>query len=143
MKSKNKASKKAQYIANRKQLIEMSKFARMAVKEGIYDSVNEALKESYMEADEEIWEFKTFNQWKQEGATVKKGSKAYLVWGQPRQVSQAVEGSEEPEEFKYWPVAYLFANSQVYQPAAEEPEANAEQPEPEQEPAEVYEDSFL
>jgi hypothetical protein len=24
------------------------------------------------------------------------------------------EGSEEPEEYKYWPLCYLFADTQVY-----------------------------
>lgn len=109
-------SRKEQYIENRKKLIGLSQVIRIAVKEGIYDSVNEGLRETYEEANEEITEFNTFNQWKEQGYTIKKGSKAFLFWGQPRQVSQVPEGSTEPEEFKYWPICYLFANTQVHKP---------------------------
>lgn len=114
-KSKNSA-KKEQYILKRKQLIELSNLVRPLVQEGEFDTVNEAIKEQYLEQYPEIEVFKTFHQWKQGGATVRKGEKAFLVWGQPRRVEQVPEGSDEPEEFKYWPLCYLFANTQVYQP---------------------------
>lgn len=133
-------TRKEQYLLKRKSLIELSKYIRLGVKEGIYDSVNEGLKEIYQETNPEIQEFKTFGQWKQDGATVRKGQTAFLIWGQPRQVSQVPEGATEPEEFKYWPICYLFANTQVYKPAAE-PEP---QPEPvnEMEPATVSGDEY-
>lgn len=125
------STRKEQYLKKRKELIELSKFVRMGVKSGAYDSVNEGLKEIYMETNPEIAEFKTFWQWKEEGATVRKGEKAFLIWGQPRKGSQVPEGTSEPEEYKYWPVCYLFANTQVYKPEARpEPETKHE-PEPE------------
>ena len=131
--SKNtKSNRKEQYLKNRKTLIALSQMIRIGVKEGAFDSVNEGLKETYMEQNPEIEEFKTFNQWKQEGATVRKGQKAFLIWGQPRNVEQVPEGSNEPEEFKYWPLCYLFANTQVYRPNEQE-----EQPKPEVEPVET------
>lgn len=114
MSKDTKTTRKEQYLINRKGLITLSKVVRRMVKEGMYDSVNEGIKETYMESDPEISEFKTFNQWKEDGCTIKKGSKAYIIWGQPREVSQVPEGSEEPEEFKYWPLCYLFANTQVF-----------------------------
>lgn len=125
------STRKEQYLKKRKELIELSKFVRMGVKSGAYDSVNEGLKEIYQETNPEIEEFKTFGQWKEEGATVRKGQTAFLIWGQPRKVSQVPDGATEPEEFKFWPLCYLFANTQVYKPEVKpEPETN-NQPEPE------------
>lgn len=130
--SKDKEStRKEQYLLKRKELIELSKFVRMGVKSGAYESVNEGLKEIYQETNPEIEEFKTFWQWKEEGATVRKGEKAFLIWGQPRKASQVPDGATEPEEFKYWPLCYLFANTQVYKPEAK--------PESEQQPELVAE----
>ena len=129
-KSNKKSDRKEQYLNNRKALIALSQFIRLGVKEGAFDSVNEGLKETYIEQNPAIEEFKTFNQWRQEGATVRRGEKAYLIWGQPRQVAQVPEGANEPEEFKYWPICYLFANTQVYQPKEETTEQQAQEVEP-------------
>jgi len=140
MDKNTKKSRKEQYILNRKKLIELSQFIRIGVKEGIYDSVNEGLKEMYEEGNEEIFEFNTFNQWKEQGFTIKKGSKAFLFWGQPRQISQVPEGSTEPEEFKYWPICYLFTNTQVFKQG--EPEQA--RPEPENKPEVMeFEESLI
>lgn len=112
--SKNSTkTNKDQYLENRKILIEASKAIRKLIEEGEFDTVNEGLKSLYEEANPSIKEFKTFHQWKAEGATVRKGEKAFLIWGQPRRVEQVPEGSTEPEEYKYWPICYLFANTQV------------------------------
>lgn len=128
MSKDRKNTRKEQYMANRRRLIELSQGIRLAVKEGAYDSVNEGLREFYMEQNPEIEEFNTFWQWKDEGATIKKGSKAHLFWGQPRKVNQAAEGSDEPEEYKYWPICYLFDNTQVFIKGNEEETAKAEEP---------------
>lgn len=118
-------TRKDQYNANRKALITLSKLVRPLVEEGEFPTVNETVKEQYFEKDPEIKEFRTFGQWKDEGYTIVKGSKAYTIWGQPRKVSQVPEGEEEPEEYKYWPLCYLFAITQVYKPEKKE-----KQPEP-------------
>ncbi len=133
-------SRKEQYIQNRKTLIALSQVIRLAVKDGIYDTVNEGLRETYEEGNEEISEFNTFNQWKAQGYTIKKGSKAFLFWGQPRKVSQVPEGSTEPEEFKYWPICYLFADTQVIKPKQTELH-----PEPRRQPVgvEEFEESLI
>lgn len=112
----NKDSKKEQYKANRTALIQMSAALRILVKEGAIDSINEGLKEIYEKADPNISEFRTFWQWKDDGYTIAKGAKAYLIWGQPRKGAQIPEGSTEEEEYKYWPICYLFANTQVFKP---------------------------
>lgn len=124
----SKSDRKKAFIEKRKQLIAMSVIARTLVEQGEADTVNECLLAMYSEENEDITEFNTFQQWKQQGFTILKGSKAFLVWGQPRKVEQAKEGSEEPEEYKYWPVCYLFSNLQVEKPEARE-QAQA-QPEP-------------
>jgi len=116
----SKISKKEQYKAKRMELIAMSQNIRLAVKEGIYDTVNEGLKEFYEGENPEIKEFNTFNQWKEKGYTIIKGSKAFLFWGQPRNYSQVPEGGQEPEEYKYFPIAYLVSNLQVMKPEQEQ-----------------------
>lgn len=64
-------------------------------------------------------EFNTFNQWKERGATIKKGSSAFLIWGQPvgRQKADkaAAKGEEQTDdsEYDYFPLCYLFSDKQV------------------------------
>lgn len=140
--SKNtKKSRKEQYLENRKKLIARSQLIRVMVKEGAFDTVNEGLHELYSDENPEIEEFNTFNQWKEQGFTIKKGSKAFLFWGQPRKISQTPEGSDEPEEFKYWPICYLFADTQVFK-KGEEPEPQPE-PKPKLQEVENFEESLL
>lgn len=124
MSKDSKKSNKEAYLEKRKTLIALSQSIRLMVKEGIFETVNEGLREMYEEENPDISEFNTFKQWKEQGYTIKKGSKAYLFWGQPRTVSQVPEGGEEPEEFKYWPLCYLFSDEQVTKPKTKE----AEQP---------------
>lgn len=111
--SKSKRKKpSAEFIAKRQQLISMSKLAKMMVAEGIAESVNEALLQLYDELNEGL-EFNTFWQWKEKGYKVSKGSKAFLVWGKPKKVAVAEPTTSEEEEFKFWPVCYLFSEKQV------------------------------
>lgn len=66
----------------------------------------------------EATEFKTFEQWKREGATVRRNQKAFVIWGQ----------LVEADEFSYHPLVYLFSDLQVYKPQpTEEPQAEQEQ----------------
>lgn len=120
----NKDSKKEQYKANRAALIQLSQPLRLLVKEGAIDSVNDGLKEIYENSDPDIEEFRTFWQWKDEGYTIRKGAKAYLIWGQPRKSEQVPEGSTEPEEYNYWPLCYLFANTQVFKASRDQEPAH-------------------
>ncbi len=135
MSKDNKTDRKEQFKLKRLALIAASQGIRILVKEGVYDTVNEGLLEMYTEENPEIEEFNTFNQWKELGYTINKGSKAFVIWGQPRKATQAPEGNEEPEEFKYWPLCYLFSNTQVFKKG----ETSEATPEPQQQPQEVAE----
>jgi hypothetical protein len=72
-------------------------------------------------------EFNTFHQWKEKGATIKKGSKAFVIWGQPvgRQRAEKTEAKGEPQEedneYEFFPLCFLFSDKQVI--TAEEMEA--------------------
>lgn len=107
-------NKKEQYQENRKKLIALSQTAKELVKLGEYDRVNDAIIDAiYLKEHPEIKEFKTFGQWKHEGRTIVKGSKAFIIWGQPRKGQEVEQSTEEPQEYKYWPLCYLFADNQV------------------------------
>lgn len=106
-------TKKEAYQEKRKKLKVLSKMARTLIKENDYKTVNEAIIEGiYKEENPEITEFNTFNQWSKKGMIIKKGSIAFMVWGQPRNSEQ--EETEENDEYTFWPVCYLFSNLQVF-----------------------------
>lgn len=126
MSKDSKEARRAQFLEKRKQLITLSQGIRALIEAGEFETVNEGLIETYKEENPGAEEFNTFNQWKEKGYTINKGSKAFIIWGQPRKAQQVPEGSEEPEEYKYWPICYLFSNEQVFK-KGEIPEA---QPEP-------------
>jgi len=60
-------------------------------------------------------EFKTFWQWKKENATIKKGSKAFLIWGQPIEKNNKEDATEEEkgDEYRFFPLCFLFSDKQV------------------------------
>lgn len=103
--------------ALRAQLLADSALARLLVETGEYDSVNEALVAMY--EDEQNTEFNMFHQWRKLGRPVKKGERCrYPVWGQPvdrekpgAEVQPGAEGEDDTTRF--WPMAYLFSNTQV------------------------------
>ena len=76
-------------------------------------TVNEIIIENfYKNKNNQI--FKTYRQWQEEGKQVKKGEKAFLVWGKPRNINPEDEQeSEEDEKETFYPVSYLFSNNQV------------------------------
>ena len=68
--------------------------------------------------DEENKEFHTFYDWKKEGKKVKKGEKAFLIWGRKRKTeqegpAQVEQGEDTKNAFSFFPLAYLFSNKQV------------------------------
>ena len=113
----------------------------------------------YAPAEEGTTEFKKFNEWKQEGCTIKKGSKAFPVWSQPTSRDKKKEqdgetesapapalmenanGEDNGEESRSgrerFNMCYLFSNLQVIrrEPAATQP-TESETAEPQKEPAE-------
>lgn len=59
-------------------------------------------------------EFHLYKQWKELGYQVKKGSKAFVIWGRKRKGQKPIENEKgEKDEFKFYPLAYLFSNNQV------------------------------
>ena len=113
----------------------------------------------YAPAEEGTTEFKKFNEWKQEGCTIKKGSKAFPVWSQPTSRDKKKEqdgetasapapammenansednGEESRSGRERFNMCYLFSNLQVIrrEPAATQP-TESETAEPQEEPAE-------
>lgn len=99
-------------------LIEHSKQVRPLVKEGMYESINQAIvEEIYKDADNH--EFKTLKQWNKEEQKVIKGSHGYPLWGAPKNVEKDLDKEEVAKEEKganekpYYPIAYTFSNAQV------------------------------
>ena len=116
------------------------------------------LKYVYAPAEEGTTEFKKFNEWKNEGYTINKGSKAFPVWSQPtKRDKKEQDGESEPaptpalmenangtgeedstrHERERFNMCYLFSNLQVTrrdQNPDERQEESAE-PEPAEEPA--------
>jgi hypothetical protein len=121
--------KLSRYKENREALKELSKFARILVKEEAYDTINEAIIETVYRKDGHE-EFNTLPQWNKKGYRVKRGSRAFVVWGSPKEVNkdqQAEPGREAPENEEdekdnFWPLCYLFSNLQV-EPAQARKEA--------------------
>lgn len=95
----------------RQELKALSKIVKPAVKEGIYNSINEGLADLYYQDGHT--ELKSFNKWKESGYHVKKGEKALLLWGEKRKATGTPEVYKEPDEYEFFPVAYLFSNKQV------------------------------
>ena len=113
----------------------------------------------YAPAEEGTTEFKKFNEWKSEGCTIKKGSKAFPVWSQPTSRAKKKEQDDETESapapalmenangedngeesrcgHERFNMCYLFSNLQVIrrEPAATQP-TESETAEPQEEPAE-------
>lgn len=88
-------------------------------------------------------EFNTFNQWKEKGATVIKGSKAFAIWGQPlheQKKEKQEEGNSELDKYKYFPICYLFSNLQV---TTKESRTETKEPEDEQEKQNVNIESLV
>ncbi len=107
---KKSNDKVSNYQANRDKLRQLSAEAKAIVEAGEAGSVNEALIMMYSEDGHE--EFKTFHQWKDEGKSIKKGSKAFLVWASPKAIPHPDPESEK-DELDYFPICYLFSNKQV------------------------------
>ena len=116
------------------------------------------LKFVYAPAEEGTTEFKKFNEWKSEGYTIIKGSKAFPVWSQPTKrekkeqdgetasapapaMMENANGEDNGEESRSgrerFNMCYLFSNLQVIrrEPAATQPTEN-ETAEPQEEPTE-------
>ena len=101
--------------ATRAKLKALSAGVQALVKSGAVESVNSFLVNQYKDQTGAS-EFKTFNQWKETGKKIIKGSTAFLVWGKPRdyQIEKTEETTtDEDKKMSFFPVCYLFSNLQV------------------------------
>lgn len=96
----------------RKQLIRLSNIARLKQKEGDPRRINHIIIEDFY-SDEGHQDFMLFREWKKQGFKVKKGSKAFVVWGRKRKATKASDEENEETNYKFFPLAYLFSNQQV------------------------------
>lgn len=80
---------------------------------------------NYVYDREGVTEYKTFNEWKDEGATIRKGAKATVVWGQPRkgtpslkeeELANLTEAERLAKQYEFFPLAFLFSNLDVVRP---------------------------
>lgn len=96
----------------RETLKALSKVAGLMVKTGEAESINDALVMMYEQQGHT--EIHSFKKWLELGYCVMRGEKALLLWGQPiRATNQEAKGSDENDEFKFFPLAYVFSNLQV------------------------------
>ncbi len=118
--------------ARRKALINLSQQARALRDENeqlAHLTINDIIiRHSYM--DEENYEFKRLSDWNKEGFQVKKGARAFTVWGRKRNgIKAAEQEGEEDQEYRFFPLAYLFSNAQVEQKGARPAKPKAKAPE--------------
>jgi len=102
--------------AKREELKALSQGFQILVKEGAIDSVNTGLVQIY--ANQGHTTLNSFNRWKEQGFKVKKGSKALLLWGEPKPFKKSGEtptptATKEDKEETFFPLAYVFSNLQV------------------------------
>jgi len=58
-------------------------------------------------------EFHSYRAWRELGHQVKRGEKAFVIWGRKRKAEKTEVKKGESEEFKFYPLAFLFSNKQV------------------------------
>lgn len=95
----------------------LSQPIKVAVKMGVYPSINAGLIKLY-EAEGHT-ELHSFKSWLKMGFVVKRGEKALLLWGEPLKATKEKPGEEVKEngegESDFFPVAFVFSNKQVEQ----------------------------
>lgn len=101
----------------RQALREISKVAKMMLQTETTEeqNVNEIIINQFY-TDEKHQEFKSFKGWMKAGFAVKKGEKAFCIWGKPRDKKETdpkEENEEQGKKSKFYPLAYIFSNAQV------------------------------
>lgn len=101
--------------AKREELKSLSAGFKLLVKEGAIGSINEGLANYYAEQGHTT--LKSYRQWQADGFQVKKGAKALLMWGEPKdrqkQEQEAHQHEAEAKKEQFFPLAYVFSNLQV------------------------------
>jgi hypothetical protein len=109
--------KQEQHREKKSLLIKLSKQAKeIQEMEDEPRNINSILIEDFYSKGEHK-EFSTFHEWIKKGQKVKKGEKAFLVWGRKRKNNQdqatTEPKTEEEKQFSFYPLCYLFSNAQV------------------------------
>jgi len=98
--------------AKREALKSLSAAAKQVIEMGEASSINEGL--IYLYAQQGHTEIHSFKKWLDKGFVVKRGEKALLLWGEPIKAhNQEKQNDEEKDEFKFFPLAYVFSQLQV------------------------------
>lgn len=101
--------------AVRERMIKEAKTPRQAVMAADV-TLNSIIVNSYIN-ETGCSQFKTFHDWKKAGYKVNKGESGFSVWGTPKRVKDKVEAADgevlEGESWEFWPLCYLFNESQV------------------------------
>lgn len=98
------------------QLIDLSKSLSALKKIGAIETVNEGLINIYTNPIHQY--FKSYKQWQAEGLQVKKGEKAFLLWGCPKKINKKPQEQPQQEnesKLNFYPIAFVFSNAQVEQ----------------------------
>lgn len=101
----------------RNELKQLSQPVKLAIREGVYKTVNEGLVDMYKNNGHT--EIHSFKQWLKMGYIVKKGEKALLLWAEPKITDDEAEESET----KFYPLSYVFSQKQVQPLASVKPAA--------------------
>ena len=100
----------------RQELRELSNSLKTIAKiTGADEAVNKLLIE-YYKTHNNATELNTYEQWRNKGFQVKKGSQSFMVWGKPLKEQNKEQGEEtDPtdEMADFFPVCHLFDISQV------------------------------
>ncbi|MGB0521425.1 MAG: ArdC-like ssDNA-binding domain-containing protein [Flammeovirgaceae bacterium] len=101
-------SQQQEYQNRREALKALSNALKPLVKTGVHATVNEAIIEHYKQEGGHTT-FNTLKQWNEAGRRIKKGSKAFVVWGSPKKTKR----DEEDDEYSFFPLCYLFSDQQL------------------------------
>ena len=113
------ASREARKI--KEELIEERLGSRFAVRLRTLSLNYFILKHVYRTQGVKAEVFKTFEEWNNEGASVKKGAKAFPIWGQPFYIFVDCENPDDGVvKKKIYPISYVFSNLQVVQAEKDE-----------------------
>jgi len=93
----------------REELKLLSQKAKAIKEERQLSTLNQALITGIYQ-DEKHQDFNSYRGWTELGYQVKRGAKAFLVWGKPEEVNSDVEG----EVYTRFPLRFLFSNAQVF-----------------------------
>lgn len=126
---KHEETKKAIARARRKQLSELSHQLKLAnlmlMQMDASITVNDLLIRYYEKQAGAPLDLNTYEQWRERGYQVRKGSVSFMVWGKPLNTKKKKEDpdtTDPTEEGKedFFPVCHLFDKSQCYALKADE-----------------------